>query len=285
MLDLRTGPGNYPAYHHPGSEGRSNCIDGSTGGNMPARPSSPAGLLPAMRWAGLGLCAIPSRPVFVGVSVPRPYLGRRQGEACIHMNTCMYHSLQYNGKNGSELRRVLNVIASVRLHVLRRCRPAGAYILDTSCIQVAAYAVNIYQQPFTVETFSSSIMSEGCQCLPMSVGCKCLPMSVGCKCLPMPVGCQCLPMPVGCQCLPMAVGCQCLPMPVGCQCLPMAVGSQCAVVTEAKREITERPHAPSGVAASMSAHSKTPCSTPSMDYPSGNGVVWGRRGAAAGITL
>ena len=34
------------------------------------------------------------------------------------------------------------------------------------------------------------------------------------------------------------------------------------------REITERPHAPSGVAAFMSAHSKTPYITPSMDISS-----------------
>ena len=42
--------------------------------------------------------------------------------------------------------------------------------------------------------------------------------------------------------------------------------------------ITERPHAPSGVAAFMSAHSKTPYITPSMDFSSGKGVVRGRRG-------
>ena len=46
----------------------------------------------------------------------------------------------------------------------------------------------------------------------------------------------------------------------------------------AAREITERPHAPSGVAAFMSAHSKTPYITPSMDFSSGKGVVRGRRG-------
>ena len=32
------------------------------------------------------------------------------------------------------------------------------------------------------------------------------------------------------------------------------------------RDITERPHIPSGVAAFMSAHSKTPYTTPSMDF-------------------
>ena len=51
------------------------------------------------------------------------------------------------------------------------------------------------------------------------------------------------------------------------------------------RDITERPHAPSGVAAFMSAHSKTPYITPSMDLPSGNGVVRGAQGAAAGMYL
>ena len=52
-------------------------------------------------------------------------------------------------------------------------------------------------------------------------------------------------------------------------------------------EITERPHAPSGVAAFMSAHSKTPHITPSMDFYSGKGIVRGRRGqgAAARICL
>ena len=44
------------------------------------------------------------------------------------------------------------------------------------------------------------------------------------------------------------------------------------------RDITERPDAPSGVAAFMSAHSKTPCITPIMIFSSGKGVVWGRRG-------
>ena len=42
--------------------------------------------------------------------------------------------------------------------------------------------------------------------------------------------------------------------------------------------ITERPRAPSGVAVFMSAHSKTPYITPSMDFYSGKGVVRGRRG-------
>ena len=48
--------------------------------------------------------------------------------------------------------------------------------------------------------------------------------------------------------------------------------------TQQPRGFTERPHAPSGVAAFMSAHSKTPYITPSMDFSSGKGVAWGRRG-------
>ena len=51
------------------------------------------------------------------------------------------------------------------------------------------------------------------------------------------------------------------------------------------RENTERPHAPSGVAAFMTAHSKTPYNTPSMDFPSVNGVVRGAQEAAAGVCL
>ena len=39
----------------------------------------------------------------------------------------------------------------------------------------------------------------------------------------------------------------------------------------------ERPRDPGGVAAFMSAHSKTPYVTPSMDFPSRGGVVRGRR--------
>jgi hypothetical protein len=49
--------------------------------------------------------------------------------------------------------------------------------------------------------------------------------------------------------------------------------------------ITERPRAPSGVAAFMSAHSKTPCITPSMDFYSGKGVVRGRRVQQLGFAL
>ena len=37
------------------------------------------------------------------------------------------------------------------------------------------------------------------------------------------------------------------------------------------REITERPRVPSGVAAFISAHSKTPYTTPSMDFPPAKG--------------
>ena len=51
------------------------------------------------------------------------------------------------------------------------------------------------------------------------------------------------------------------------------------------RDITERPHAPSGVAAFTSAHSKTPYITPSMNF-----FLWewgskGAQGAAVGICL
>ena len=55
--------------------------------------------------------------------------------------------------------------------------------------------------------------------------------------------------------------------------------------TALPRDITERPHAPSGVAVFMSAHRKTPYITPGMDFYSGKGVVRGRRGEAAGICL
>ena len=68
---------------------------------------------------------------------------------------------------------------------------------------------------------------------------------------------------------------------------PIAV-STCAPfnVNYRAREITERPDAPSGVAAFMSAHSKTPYITPtsSMDFPLGKGY-YGAQGAAAGICL
>ena len=50
-------------------------------------------------------------------------------------------------------------------------------------------------------------------------------------------------------------------------------------------DITERPHTPSGVAAFVSADSKTPYVTPSMDFSSVKGVVRGRKGAAAVICL
>ena len=51
------------------------------------------------------------------------------------------------------------------------------------------------------------------------------------------------------------------------------------------REITERPRTPSGVAVFMSAHSKTPNITPSIPFPSVNGVVRGRRGQQLEFTL
>ena len=50
-------------------------------------------------------------------------------------------------------------------------------------------------------------------------------------------------------------------------------------------EITERPHAPSWVAAFMSAHSKTPYITPGMGFPSGKGGSMGAQGAASVIYL
>ena len=43
-------------------------------------------------------------------------------------------------------------------------------------------------------------------------------------------------------------------------------------------DMPERPHAPSAVAAFMSAYIKTPYITPSMDFSSGTGVVRRRRG-------
>ena len=58
-----------------------------------------------------------------------------------------------------------------------------------------------------------------------------------------------------------------------------------SAVSDAPPPITERPHAPSGVAAFMSAHSKTPYITPSMEFSSGKGVVRGRRGQQLTFTL
>ena len=51
------------------------------------------------------------------------------------------------------------------------------------------------------------------------------------------------------------------------------------------RDIAERPRGPSGVAAFMPSHSKTPYSTPSMDFSFRNGVVWGRRGPQLEFSL
>ena len=53
----------------------------------------------------------------------------------------------------------------------------------------------------------------------------------------------------------------------------------------APRDIAAPPRGPSGVAAFMSAHNKTPYITPSMEFPSGNGVVWGRRGPQLEFSL
>ena len=50
-------------------------------------------------------------------------------------------------------------------------------------------------------------------------------------------------------------------------------------------DITERPRAPSGVAAFMPSHSKTPYITPSMDFYSRKGVVWGRKGRQLELCL
>ena len=51
------------------------------------------------------------------------------------------------------------------------------------------------------------------------------------------------------------------------------------------RDIAERPRGPGGVAAFMPSHSKTPYITPSMDFYSRNGVVWGRRGPQLEFSL
>ena len=64
------------------------------------------------------------------------------------------------------------------------------------------------------------------------------------------------------------------------------MGALCKVIPlPCAREITERPHAPSGVAAIMSAHSKTPYITPSMDISFGKGVIRGHRGQQLGFAL
>ena len=51
------------------------------------------------------------------------------------------------------------------------------------------------------------------------------------------------------------------------------------------RDIAKRPRGPSGVAVFMPSHSKTPYITPSMDFYSRNGVVWGRRGPQLEFSL
>ena len=56
------------------------------------------------------------------------------------------------------------------------------------------------------------------------------------------------------------------------------------MVLATKGELQSAPRANSGVAAFMSAHSKTPWITPSMDCSSGKGVVRGRRGQQMGFT-
>ena len=63
--------------------------------------------------------------------------------------------------------------------------------------------------------------------------------------------------------------------------LVVAVGSVAAteavVMPGGAAQRAERPRDPGGVAAFMSAHSKTPYITPSMEFSSGEGVVRGRR--------
>ena len=51
------------------------------------------------------------------------------------------------------------------------------------------------------------------------------------------------------------------------------------------RGITQQPRAPGGVAAFISAHSKTPHVTTGMDLPCGKGVAWGRGGQQLRFTL
>ena len=58
----------------------------------------------------------------------------------------------------------------------------------------------------------------------------------------------------------------------------MRVGDGLSLLGIGPNEITERPHAPSGVAALMPAHIKTPHITPSMEFSSGKEVVRGGRG-------
>ena len=58
-----------------------------------------------------------------------------------------------------------------------------------------------------------------------------------------------------------------------------------AKATCTSEEITERPRDPSGVAAFMSANSKTPYITPGMEVSSGQGVVRGRRVQQLEFTL
>ena len=60
-------------------------------------------------------------------------------------------------------------------------------------------------------------------------------------------------------------------------------GGGARLVSAAQR--AERPRDPGGVAAFMSAHSKTPYITPSMEFSSGEGVVRGRRVQQLTFTL
>ena len=71
--------------------------------------------------------------------------------------------------------------------------------------------------------------------------------------------------------------------------MPLATGRRGVVLlgTAAQRAecYQERPHDPSGVAAFMSAHSKTPCVTHGINVSSGKGVVRGRRLQQLAFTL
>ena len=67
----------------------------------------------------------------------------------------------------------------------------------------------------------------------------------------------------------------------------MTVRASCLTssIVPSQGTLQSGPAAPVGVAAFMSAHSKTPYITPSMDFYSRNGVVWGRRGAQLEFSL
>ena len=76
---------------------------------------------------------------------------------------------------------------------------------------------------------------------------------------------------------------------VATQCIAVSPYRRIAVSpyrpSSSPREITERPRAPSGVAAVMSAHNKTSYITPSMDFFLWDWGSTGARGAATWIYL